>query len=90
MTVALLIFGLVSHTLLSVIIGLFGARRNIGFGWTFLLSVVLTPVAGVIGVLISEPLPGQEKKWGCIGTFLALLVIVTLLIIGILIVGAIV
>ena len=90
MTVALLIFGVVSHTLLSVIIGLFGARRQIGFGWTFLLSVVLTPIAGIIGVLLSDPLPGQTKKWGCIGTLLALLVIITLLIIGIVIVGAIV
>lgn len=88
MTFALLIFGLASHTLLSVIIGLFGARRHIGFGWTFLLSVILTPVAGLIGVLLSDPLPGQEKKWGCVGILLASMVIITLLIIGVIVVGA--
>ncbi|MCQ2275385.1 MAG: hypothetical protein MJZ87_00330 [Bacteroidales bacterium] len=88
MTFALLIFGLASHTLLSVIIGLFGARRRIGFGWTFLLSVLLTPIAGLIGVLLSDPLPGQEKKWGCVGTILAMMVIITLLIIGVVLIGA--
>lgn len=88
MTFALLIFGLASHTLLSVIIGLFGARRRIGFGWTFLLSVLLTPIAGIIGVLVSDPLPGQEKKWGCIGILLASVVIIALLLIGLVLVGA--
>lgn len=87
MTFALLIFGLCSNTLLSVIIGLFGAHRRIGFGWTFLLSVLLTPLAGIIAVLVSEKLPEQEKKWGCVGTILALMVILTMLIIGVVLIG---
>ena len=66
---SIVIFGLLSgHLLLDVLVGLLGSRRNIGFGWTFLISVIFTPLIGVIAVLLSEPLPqGAEPKYGCLG-----------------------
>ena len=65
----ILLFGLLSgHLLFDVLVGLFGSRRNIGFGWAFILSVLLTPIVGFILVLFSEPLPkNAEPKYGCLG-----------------------
>lgn len=69
-----IIFGILSGSFLSVLIGILGSRRNIGFGWAFLLSAVFTPVVGLICVLISDPLPlGEPKRWGCIGSVMAIL-----------------
>lgn len=69
MITSILAFGLLSgHLLFDVLIGLFGSRRNIGFGWAFIISVIFTPLIGVIAVLLSEPLPqGTEPKYGCLG-----------------------
>ena len=66
---SIVIFGLLSgHLLFDVLIGLLGSRRNIGFGWAFILSVIFTPLIGLIAVLLSEPLPqGAEPKYGCLG-----------------------
>ena len=66
---SILTFGLLSgHLLLDVLVGLLGSRRNIGFGWAFLISVIFTPLIGLIAVLISNPLPaGAEPKYGCLG-----------------------
>ena len=45
-----------------------GSRRNIGFGWAFILSVIFTPLIGLIFVLLSRELPnGAEPKYGCLG-----------------------
>ena len=66
---SILTFGLLSgHLLLDVLVGLLGSRRNIGFGWTFIISVLFTPLIGLIAALISDPLPaGSEPKYGCLG-----------------------
>ena len=66
---SILTFGLLSgHLLLDVLVGLLGSRRNIGFGWTFIISVLFTPLVGLIAALISNPLPaGAEPKYGCLG-----------------------
>ena len=66
---SILVFGFLSGgLLLDVLVGLLGSRRNIGFGWAFILSVLLTPIVGVIITLLSEPLPvGAESKYGCLG-----------------------
>ncbi len=62
------IFGLATGVLFDVLVGLVGSRRNIGFGWAFILSVLFTPLVGLIVVLISDPLPaGAEPKYGCLG-----------------------
>lgn len=66
---SIVIFGLLSgHLLFDVLVSLLGSRRNIGFGWAFILSVIFTPLIGFILVLLSEPLPqGVEPKYGCLG-----------------------
>jgi hypothetical protein len=71
------LFGLLSGSLLAVLVGILGSKRNIGFGWTFLISLVFTPLVGLICALISDPLPQDEpRKWGCLGTLIAILGVV--------------
>lgn len=73
MTFLTVIFGILSGCLLSVLVGIVGSRRRIGFGWAFLVSLVFTPLVGLIIALLTEPLPGGDQRWGCIGTLLAIL-----------------
>lgn len=69
-----LLFGLMSGCFLSVLVGLIGSRRRIGFGWAFLASLLLTPLVGLIITLVSDPLPaGADRRLGCIGTLLGIL-----------------
>ena len=71
------LFGLLSGSLLAVLVGILGSKRNIGFGWTFFISLVFTPLVGLICALVSEPLPqGEPRKWGCLGTLIAILGVV--------------
>ena len=70
MTLSLIIFGLLTGSLLSVLVGLVGSRRHLGFGWTFILSVIFTPLIGLIFTLISDPLPEGERRWGCVATLM--------------------
>ena len=68
------IFGVLSGCFLSVLVGILGSKRNIGFGWAFLLSALFTPLVGLICVLISDPLPqGVPNRWGCLGVVMAIL-----------------
>ena len=78
MVLSLILFGLLSGSLFSVLIGILGASRKIGFGWAFILSLLLTPVGGLICVLISDPLPTGERKWGCLANMILIGAIVTL------------
>ncbi len=72
--VLVLIFALLSGCFLAALVGMLGRRRTIGFGWPFVLSLVFTPLVGLIIVLLSEKLPdGQKKGLGCIGGILAFL-----------------
>ena len=73
MSILTLVFGLLSGCFLSVLVGIIGSRRRIGFGWAFLLSVFFTPLVGLIIALLTDPLPGGDQRWGCIGTFIAVL-----------------
>lgn len=68
-----LVFGLLGGCLLAVLVGIIGSRRRIGFGWAFLISLILTPLVGLIVTLLSDPLPGGDRRWGCLGTLLAVL-----------------
>lgn len=79
MSLLAVIFGLLSGSLLSVLVGIIGSRRRIGFGWAFLISLIFTPLVGLIVALISDPLPGGVQRWGCIGTVVALLGILSLI-----------
>ena len=56
-----------------MLVGIIGSRRRIGFGWAFLLSVIFTPLVGLVVALLTDPLPGGDQRWGCIGTFVAVL-----------------
>lgn len=75
MTLALtIIFGVLGGCFLSVLVGILGSKRELGFGWTFLLSLIFTPFVGLICALISDPLPqGAPKRWGCLGVVVAIL-----------------
>ena len=73
MSILTLVFGLLSGCFLSVLVGIIGSRRRIGFGWAFLLSVIFTPLVGLVVTLLTDPLPGGDQRWGCIGTFVAVL-----------------
>ena len=56
-----------------MLVGIIGSRRRIGFGWAFLLSVIFTPLVGLVIALLTDPLPGGDQRRGCIGTFVAVL-----------------
>lgn len=72
--IGIILFGLLSDCLLSVLVGIIGRSRRIGFGWAFILSLIFTPLVGLICALVSDPLPsGADKGWGCVGTVAALL-----------------
>lgn len=75
-----ILFGALSGCLLSVLVGVIGSRRRIGFGWAFLISLIFTPLVGLIVALLTDPLPGKDRRWGCIGTLLALLGLVSLVV----------
>lgn len=75
-----ILFGALSGCLLSVLVGVIGSRRRIGFGWAFLISLIFTPLVGLIVALLTDPLSGDDRRWGCIGTLLALLGLVSLVV----------
>lgn len=79
MVLGLIIFGLLSDSLLSILVGIIGSSRRIGFGWSFLISLIFTPIVGLIVALVSDPLPSGEKRWGCIAPVLAFLALLLLL-----------
>lgn len=73
MTLLTLIFGALSGCFLSVLVGLVGSRRHIGFGLAFFVSLLFTPLVGLVVALLSDPLPCSDRRWGCFGTLFALL-----------------
>lgn len=75
----LIIFGILSGSLLSILVGILGSRRKIGFGWTLLISLIFTPLLGLVAVLLSDELPEGERRWGCIAPLLVFLVIALLI-----------
>lgn len=75
----MILFGALSGCLLSVLVGVIGSRRRIGFGWAFLISLIFTPLVGLIVALLTDPLPGEDRRWGCIGTLLGLVSLVVFL-----------
>jgi hypothetical protein len=46
----------------SIIVGIIGANRNIGFWGAFLLSLILSPLIGIIVTLISKDQEEEEYK----------------------------
>ncbi|MDE5637023.1 MAG: hypothetical protein K2I43_03240 [Alistipes sp.] len=89
LVIGIILFGLLSDCLLSVLVGIIGRSRRIGFGWAFILSLIFTPLVGLICALLSDPLPsGADRSWGCVGTAAALLGLLFLAIFALLIVAA--
>lgn len=88
MTPLVILFGLLGGCFLSVLVGIIGSRRRIGFGWAFLVSVIFTPLVGLIVALLTDPLPGGEQRWGCIGTVVAVLGVVFLVVFVVLLLSA--
>ncbi|BBL06013.1 hypothetical protein [Alistipes dispar] len=78
MGILTVVFGILSGCLLSVLVGIIGSSRRIGFGWAFLISLIFTPLVGLIVALLTDPLSGDDRRWGCIGTLLAILGLVFL------------
>ena len=35
--------------------------------------MIFTPLVGLVVALLTDPLPGGDQRWGCIGTFVAVL-----------------
>jgi len=85
----LLIFGLLTGSFAAALVGLLGARRRIGFGWAFFLSVLFTPLVGLIVCLLSDKLPDGQRKWGCLGSILAIITIALFVFLALMMVGAI-
>lgn len=88
MSVLLLIFGLLTGTALCALVGIVGSRRRLGFGWTFIISLIFTPLIGLIVALISDPLPSGEKRWGCLATIVGILTLALMAFFAVLIFGA--
>ncbi len=86
--VLVLFFALLSGCFLAALVGMLGRRRTIGFGWPFLLSLIFTPLVGLIIVLLSDELPdGQKQGLGCIGGVLAFLGFLCLIVFLLLLLG---
>ena len=68
MSILAVIFGILSGCFLAVLVGIIGSHRRIGFGWAFLISLIFTPLVGLIVALLTDPLPGGGQRWGCVGT----------------------
>ena len=77
----LILGGLLTHSFLAVLVGMIGARRNIGFGWAFLLSVLFSPLVGLIVCLLSDPREDDSENLGCLGTIMSGIGILGLLLI---------
>ena len=87
MGLSLLVFGLLSDSFLAALVGLLGARRRIGFGWAFFLSVLFTPFVGLIVCLLSDKLPDGARKGGCLGSVLASLTIALFVFLALMVIG---
>ncbi len=74
MPALLLVFGALSGCFFAMLVGIIGSNRRIGFGWSFLLSLIFTPLIGLIITLFSEPLPySADRRWGCLAVIFGLL-----------------
>ena len=45
---------LIFHVIISALVALLGRNRKIGYAWSFVLCIVLSPVIGVIIILFSK------------------------------------
>lgn len=64
MTTLSIVLGILTWCLISVLIGLVGSRRRSDSPGRSFLSLILTPVVGLIAALTSPRLPHGGEKWG--------------------------
>ena len=53
---------ILASVILSILVGLLGSSRKIGFGMAFLWSILLSPLIGVIITMASKPLEDAEME----------------------------
>jgi hypothetical protein len=53
---------LAAYLVFSILVGLCGSRRRMGFTGTFLLSLVITPILALLLLLITGPSRRAELK----------------------------
>lgn len=56
------IFVIALPALTILAVGLAGSTRRIGFWWAVVSSLLLTPVGGIILVILSGPRPIKRRK----------------------------
>lgn len=52
----------IAWLILSILVGVAGSYRNIGFGISMLLSIFLSPLVGLIGVALSKRTDDNATK----------------------------
>lgn len=55
-----MIAGIISWIIFSLLIGIIGSNRKIGFGGAFFLSLLLSPLIGLIFTLVSKSLAAEK------------------------------
>ena len=75
MSIFIIILAALAGVLLPAIVGLIGSRRRIGFGWAFVISIITSPLIGLIVTLCTPKLEGKQRKWGCLSAIIGLVVI---------------
>jgi len=55
-----MIIGVFSWIIFSILIGIIGSNRKIGFGGAFFLSLLLSPLIGLIFTLVSKSLAAEK------------------------------
>jgi ABC-type multidrug transport system permease subunit len=53
---------LAAYLVFSILVGLCGSQRRMGFTGTFILSLLVTPVIALIVLLLTGPSRGVELK----------------------------
>lgn len=56
------LFSLIAVVIISVLIALLGKNRSIGFGWSLLLCLFLSPLVGLIITLCSKRVNKKEFR----------------------------
>ncbi len=77
-----------AYIVLVLIIAFAGRRRTIGFGWPFLLGLLFTPIVSLVAVLLSDKLPNDQTRWGCLWPLVVMLLLLILAIPVMLLFGA--
>ena len=82
MSILIIIIAALAGVLLPALVGLIGSRRRVGFGWAFVISIITTPLIGLIVTLCTPRLEGKQRKWGCLSAFIGLVVIALILVLA--------